>query len=468
MGELKAIMGLEVHLQLDTETKLFCGCSTKYSDDPNTNTCEQCLGMPGSRPVVNKKALDYGIKLALALNCKLKDRFFFSRKTYFYPDLAKNFQITQFEIPVGVEGYIELASGKRITIERVHLEEDPAALVHPQGVGKSHFALVDYNRSGIPLVEIVTAPEFESPQEAREFLNKLETLVSYLDIHKSGEHEFKVDSNVSLKGHERVEIKNITGFRNVERGLTFEIQRHRELLEGNEEVTRETRSFDEEKGITTLLRKKETEEDYGYIFEPDLTVMEVSEEWKNQVAEHLPELPEEKKERLVKEFKIGKKEAAVITSDKALAELYEGVANKVDPVLAAAFLTRELLSILNYDNLKLQDTNVDVENTIELMKLLMEGKITEKSAKDAMIAYVQGKQKPKEYIEKSDLLKDLGEDKLDGIIDEIMKKNPKAVEDFKAGNEKSLHFLVGMVMRESKGKADPRDVEKRISDELKG
>src|SRR3989344_4295540 len=243
VGSVKAVIGLEIHIQLDTESKLFCSCPTRASAGPNTAVCEVCLGMPGSKPVLNKKAVDYALMVALALNCRANREFFFSRKTYFYPDLAKNYQTTQYEVPVGEAGFLEV-DGKRVRIRRVHLEEDPASLVHEGGVGKSAYSLVDYNRSGIPLVEIVTEPDMESPAQARRFLDTLLTTLNYLGVYAHGESVLKADCNISLKGGERVEVKNVTGFRAVEDALEAEFARQKVAVAAGERIVQHTRGFD--------------------------------------------------------------------------------------------------------------------------------------------------------------------------------------------------------------------------------
>ncbi len=258
------VIGLECHVELDTTTKLFCGCPTKGNDEPNTRTCEVCLGMPGSKPVLNKKALDFALKLCLALNCKISKELIFSRKSYFYPDMAKNYQISQYEIPLGSKGSLKLKSGKEINITRVHMEEDPAALVHPAGMRGSAYVLVDYNRSGNPLVEIVTEPCMESAEEARDFMNQLITILSYLEIFDINKGVIKADANVSIKesGFVKQEVKNITGFKEIEQALQYEILRQKDEVKAGKKLSQETRAWDSEKGITFLLRKKETNGDY--------------------------------------------------------------------------------------------------------------------------------------------------------------------------------------------------------------
>ncbi len=326
VGKEGVMIGLECHVQLNTDSKLFCGCPTK-AGDPNTACCPICLGHPGSKPVLNAKALDYTMKVALAFNCEINQQFFFSRKTYFYPDMSKNFQITQYEIPVGLKGYIVLSSGKKIGITRVHLEEDPAALVHTSGMGSSNFSLVDYNRSGIPLVEIVTDPDFESPGEAREFLEQLTTILAYLKVFSPTTGTLKADCNVSVYGNNRVEVKNVTGKKAVEKALSFEIARQKNMLLNEKEIVMETRAFDETTFTTKASRSKETEADYGYIFEPDLTAFRISREEIEGMKKALPELHSAKSKRFVEEFGLDEYTSNVLANNFSLGNIFEEVAN---------------------------------------------------------------------------------------------------------------------------------------------
>tara|TARA_Y100000310_G_scaffold345455_1_gene465189 strand:+ start:3334 stop:4710 length:1377 start_codon:yes stop_codon:yes gene_type:complete len=454
---MKTIIGLEIHVQLNTDSKLFCGCSTK-GEAPNTSTCEICLGMPGSKPVLNKKAVDYALIVAMAMNCKINKEFFFSRKTYFYPDLAKNYQITQYEIPVGEKGYLEV-DGKKIRITRVHLEEDPASLVHESGTKQSNYSLIDYNRSGIPLVEIVTEPDLESPEQARHFLDKLLTTLNYLGVYAHGESVLKADCNLSIKGSERVEVKNVTGFKAVELALRAEEKRQREMIEAKEKIVLETRGFDAETNSTYSMRKKETENDYGYIFDPDLVKAQIDDAWLKELKEKIPELAEKKEKRFVKEFGLKEYDAKVIASDKTLSELFEKAA-KVDSQLAVRFVSRELMGILNYNKMKISDTKVAAAGLIGLIELVKSGKVSDKAAKDSLIKYVLEGIPPKEFLEKTNLLIDASSGDLEKAIKMVVKENPAAFDEFKSGNKKSLNFLIGQVMRKMKGKADARAIQK--------
>lgn len=433
---------------------------------PNSRVCEICLGFPGSKPSLNKKALDYGLKVALALNCQINKEFFFSRKTYFYPDLAKDFQITQYEIPVGENGYVELDSGKKIRIRRVHLEEDPASLVHGAGISSSAFCLIDYNRSGIPLVEIVTEPDMSDAAEAREFLNKLLNLLQYLEIFALGEDILKCDTNISFDGSERVEIKNVSGFKNVERALCSEAERQKKELSEGKKIPRETRGFNEEDGSTYSLRSKETEEDYGYIFEPDLSKIEVDGKWLSEIKKQLPELPEQKAKRFVSQYKMTGYEAKVICSEYDISKFYEDVAKKADPQLSAKFISRELLGILNYNDLTLHDSGMKAEAITDLISLIEQGKVSEKNAKLALIKYALEKILPKDYLRKENLLMDASGSAVEDAIASVLKQNPSVFADYKASPDKVINFVTGQVMRLTKGKADPRTLMKAVKEKL--
>lgn len=464
----KGIMiGLECHVQLNTESKLFCGCPTN-AEEPNSACCPICLGHPGSKPVLNEKALDFSLKVALALGCELNKEFFFSRKTYFYPDMPKNFQITQYEIPVGLNGKIVLPSGKQIRIRRVHLEEDPAALVHEAGMAASSFCLVDYNRSGIPLVEIVTEPDMETPAEAREFLDQLTTILSYLKVFSPTTGTLKADCNVSVYGNNRVEVKNVTGKKGVEAALSFEIGRQKNLLLNEKEIVRETRAFDEKTLTTRSTRTKETEEDYGYIFEADLTAYTLTEAEIEKMKKALPELHHAKSKRLVEEFGLDEYAAKVLSGSFALGNLFEGVAKETDPKLAANFLTRELMAVVNRSELDLENLELDALEISSLLQMLLENRITEKVAKEAIIAYLTKGTKPMDFIEKSGLAKDLSEKDIEKAVEKAMAENKQAVADLKRGQQKSLNFLVGQVMRLTRAKADAKTVQNIILKKIKG
>jgi|TARA_Y100000310_G_scaffold308649_1_gene351986 aspartyl-tRNA(Asn)/glutamyl-tRNA(Gln) amidotransferase subunit B len=454
------IVGLEVHTEINCDTKLFCGCATKGSEEPNTRTCEVCLGQPGSKPVLNKKALEFALKLCLALNCKISKELIFSRKSYFYPDMAKNYQISQYEIPLGNKGSLKLRSGKNVGITRVHMEEDPAALIHPKGMQESAYVLVDYNRSGNPLLEIVTEPELESAAEAREFMKQLITILSYLGIFDINSNIIKADANVSIKesGFVKQEVKNITGFKEIERALQYEILRQKAEVSAGKKLSQETRAWDSEKGITFLLRKKETEEDYGYILDSDLVKTEITKEMLNEIKKEMPELAHDKVKKFVSKHKIKEEDAHIISAEKDLAEMFEKVSEEIDPVLAAKWLRRELVRVLNYNKKQLHEIEMDEKHMIQLLKLVENKKITDSVAQKLLEKLIIKPFDVKEYIKKEKLEAVSDSRELEKFCKEAVDEHPSAVEDYKKGEAKALNFIVGQVMRKTKGKASPKEV----------
>lgn len=457
------VIGLEIHTEMSTQTKLFCSCPTHGDDTPNSRTCEICTGMPGSKPVLNKKAVEYALKLALALNCNISKELIFSRKSYFYPDMAKNYQISQYEIPLATKGILKLESGKEIGITRIHMEEDPASLIHPSGMQKSPYVLVDYNRSGDPLVEIVTEPELTSPEEARDFMKQLIKVLKYLNIFDINRCIIKADANISIKdsNYTRVEIKNITGFKEIQRALKYEVERQKQ---NPKEIIQETRAWDSEKGITFSLRKKEVEEEYGYIIDPDLVKTDITKELLNKIKSEMPELARNKQERYVKEYKISIEDAKVISAEKLLAELFEKVAEEVDPILAARWLRRELVRVLHLNKTSLKQMILDEKHIIELLKMVENKEITDPIAKKILEELIKKPFSPKEYIKEQGIKKIGDKTELKQMCEKVIKENPQAVEDYKAGEKKAIQFLVGKIMAETKGQADPQTVSKLMKE----
>ena len=452
------VIGLEIHVELDTDTKLFCACKT-HAEEPNSATCEICLGFPGSKPLLNKKAVDYATRLCLALGCKIAPELIFSRKSYFYPDMAKNYQITQYELPLGEKGSLELSDGELIGITRVHMEEDPAALIHPNGMANSTFVLVDYNRSGRPLCEVVTEPDMTSPEQARDFMKQLINVLRYLKIFDINNCIIKADANISIKesGYTKVEVKNITGFKEIERALHYEITRQKQVVVVGEEIFQETRAWDAESGITRSMRKKETAEDYGYILDPDIVVTDITDDYISKIKASLPELPVERARRYVTEYKISPEDAKVLTLDYDLAEFFNTVAKKVDPVITARWVRRELARVLNYNKIEFNESKITSEEFSNILELLILKKITDNIAKRLLEKLVVEQFNVIDYVKKEGLeaVNDTGE--IEAIAKKAMSENPKAVEEYKSGKEQALNFLVGQVMRQSKGKASPND-----------
>ncbi|MEA3343734.1 MAG: Asp-tRNA(Asn)/Glu-tRNA(Gln) amidotransferase subunit GatB [archaeon] len=465
MDDYPMMCGLETHVQLPSKTKIFCGCenpiNTKKETGPNTLTCPTCLGMPGSKPRTNRKVIRLATKAALALNCKIAKDMFFSRKTYFYPDMSKNFQTTQFEIPLATLGTIEIdieGKKKKIRIRRVHIEEDPAKLVH-----ENNNTLVDYNRAGVPLIEIVTEPDFTSPKEARIYLFKLAQILEYLCIYDpDSSASIKTDANISIMGGERAEVKNITGTKEIERALSFEYIRQKNMYKRGSKITQETRRWLPESGITKLMRTKETEADYGYIFEPDLTEITIKESEKSEIKKQLPELPDEKKARFTKQYRISQKAAEGITSEPRLADLFENVAKKVKTEVASAWLAGPLLKTLNYNNRTYKTSGLKEKWIIDLLLDFQKGKYSDLTTEKILWKMLDDKTDhitaaKKHGFSAIDATLDIKK-----IIGKIIKSNQKAAADYKSGEQKALNFLVGQVMKETRGAIDAKSAREEI------
>jgi len=448
------VIGLECHVELDTVTKLFCPCK-KSNASPNSSTCPTCLGHPGSKPVFNKKVLEYALKLCLALKCEIAPELIFSRKSYFYPDMAKNYQITQYEMPLATGGHLNLESGKEINLERIHIEEDPAALIHKIG-----YCLVDYNRSGNPLLEIVTKPEFSSPEEARDFLNQLIITLKYLGIFNPEKNIIKADANISIKesNYTRVEIKNISGFKQIEKALFYEVDRQKE---NPTSIVQETRGWDPQKAITISQRLKETEADYGYVIDTDLVPIEITDKILKTIQDELPELAGLKHEKF-KTLGVRGENAKIISKDKHLAALLEILARELDPEFAAKWIRREILKIVKYHKKKVQDLNP--EGITKILKAAEQKKITDKITQQLLEKYIVEPFDVEKEIAASGVLEDTT--KITQFCNEANKENPKAVEDYKKGEEKSFNFLVGKVMQKTKGKANPPTIKEILFESI--
>ena len=469
----KLMIGLETHIQLNTASKLFCSCKNPatlpfYEEEPQPNsmTCETCMGMPGSKPLANARVLELALKVALSLNCKVAGETYFSRKTYFYPDMSKNFQITQYEAPIAANGSVAV-SGKSIRITRIQMEEDPAKLEHVGGLGGSH-VLVDYNRAGIPLLEIVTDPDFESAAQAREYLQKLEAIFEYLGIYSPATKAvMKTDANISVSwpaaagksaGGERVEVKNITGSRDIEKALNFEIVRQKGIVSQGGSVRRETRMWNPSSETTESLRSKESEEDYGYIFEPDLTRMVITKKQVDDTQKSMPELPDEKKKRFMKDYSLNEDIADSIVTELELASLFEHVARKVSPKVAGSWVAGYLKKTLNYNNLTFAESGLAPGWIMDVISLFEKGKLTDRNGEMAIRLMIEEKLPPEEIIRKHNLA--AGGVDVSVVAKSVMAENRKAVEDYKNGDEKAIHFLVGQCMREARGKADANEIKK--------
>lgn len=461
------IIGLEVHVQLTTQSKLFCGCSTRYQDsEPNTHTCPICLGLPGSLPVVNEMAIIYAERVAAALNCTVQ-RTQFYRKNYFYPDLPKGFQISQYDFPLGTNGYLMVDTEgreRRIRIKRVHLEEDPGKLTYRGTIEKAQYSLIDYNRSGVPLLEVVTEPDLCAPKEARRFLNKLRNILEYLDVFDGNlEGSLRVDANISIAGGQRAEVKNISSYKGVEKALLFEISRQKNLLRRGIHISQETRHFDEVRGITISLRSKEQEHDYRYFPEPDLVPIDPE-----PLVEQFPqkievELPDVKRQRFVRQYGISDYLAKVLTGSKALGDYYEAVAERVNPLVAATWVVDVLQGELNYRGLELDAFSPGY--MVDVITNVLDETITEKAAVAIVRTVLDRGGTPCEIINEQ-ALHVVPTETVNEAVTQTIDENPQAVEDYHNGKKGAINFLVGQVMKKTRGRADPNLTNRLLRERL--
>jgi len=484
--DLAAVIGLEVHVQLETDTKIFCGCSTDTADaDPNTHTCPVCLGLPGALPVLNEGAVEAAVKLGKAIDADIPERTRFHRKNYFYPDLPKGFQITQYDAPVCQDGELEVGTGddrRTIGIERAHLEEDPGSLQHVGGsIEDADYTLVDYNRAGTPLMEIVTRPDFREAEEVRAFLAKLTSVLEYLGIFDAErDGSLRVDANISMVDSEalagedgpsdevlesanRTEVKNISSHRAAQKALAYEITRQRNQLERGMAVEQETRHWDEARGVTVSMRSKEEEKDYRYFREADIPPLEVSD-WKEEIP--IPELPDARRERFQAEYGVGDETASKLTSRKAVADLFEELADEYDADLAATWVADNILGELNYRDLSLDDVADRYDEFERLVELVAEDEITAKNAEEVVLrSMLDEDREPDEIVEAEGLGKTSG-DAVAEAVAEAIEENPDAVDDYHDGEADALNFLVGQVMGKTGGSADPGQVNELLREEL--
>jgi len=466
--EFEVIIGLEVHAQLLTKSKIFCSCSTVFGAEPNTHTCPICLGMPGVLPVLNKKVVDLTLKVALAINCRIAHYSRFARKNYFYPDLPKGYQISQYELPLAEHGHIDiLTNGKprKIGITRIHMEEDAGKLLHDEGMGATSSSYVDLNRTGVPLIEIVSEPDIRTPEEAGEYLKNLRSILQYLEVCDGNMEEgsFRCDANISLRpvGQQklgtRAELKNMNSFKNVQRALEYEIKRQTSILDEGASVIQETRLWDEAKGITLSMRGKEEAHDYRYFPEPDLVPLIIDDEWIEGIKESLPELPNEKKDRFVKDYQVPEYDAEVLTTSKSLADYFEECVELFpNPKVVSNWVMGELLRRLKGDDKEIDERPVSPGSLAKILKMIEDGIISGKIAKTVFgETYLTGGD-PEEIVQKKGLVQVTDQGELLKIVESVLIKNAKEVEDYKKGKSKLFGFFVGQVMKETKGKANPK------------
>ncbi|AUS09844.1 Asp-tRNA(Asn)/Glu-tRNA(Gln) amidotransferase GatCAB subunit B [Laceyella sacchari] len=475
MSKYETVIGLEVHVELSTKTKIFCGCSTEFGAPPNSHTCPVCLGHPGVLPVLNKEAVNFAIKAAMALNCEIAEYSKFDRKNYFYPDSPKAYQISQYDQPIGQNGWIEIevdGEKKRIGITRLHLEEDAGKLNHlEEGEG----SLVDFNRVGVPLIEIVSEPDLRSPAEARAYLEKLKQIIQYTGVSdvKMEEGSLRCDANISLRpvGQKefgtKTEMKNLNSFRNVERALEYEQGRQAEMLDRGEKITQQTLRWLENENRTKLMRSKEEAHDYRYFPEPDLVRLHISEAWKEAIRRELPELPDARKERYMTEFQLSDYDATILTNTKAVADYYEQVvAANVDPKLASNWVITDLLGHLNAEGKEITDIVMTPAHLAGMIQLIQKGTISTKIAKKVFKEMLATGKEPNVIVEEKGLVQISDEGQLREEVTKVLAANQESVEDLKNGKDRALGFLVGQVMKATKGKANPQLVNKLIKEEI--
>ncbi len=474
----ETVIGLEVHVQINTKTKIFCSCSTEFGSRPNENTCPICLGMPGVLPVLNKRFLESSMKACLATHCTIEPLNRFARKNYFYPDLPKGYQISQFELPLGTKGYINIhVNGvqKTIGLTRIHMEEDAGKLIHGENLGSPGKSYVDFNRTGVPLCEVVSEPDMRSSEEARAYLSELKTILEYTEVSDCNMEEgsFRCDANVSIRpvGQKefgtRTELKNLNSFKFVQKAIEFEVARQTKVLDQGDTVKQETRLYDSDRGETFPMRSKEEAHDYRYFPDPDLVPILVDETWVEKIRQTLPELPEQKRERFIKHYGIPEYDTGVLTSSKPLADYFEECATLYSqPKTISNWLMGDLLRELKKDGKDILNCPISPSALVDLLKLIDSGTISGNIAKGVFEEMYQTQNSASSIVEKKGLKQITDSSAIEKIVEEVLQANPSQVEELKGGKEKVLGFLVGQVMKLSKGKANPGMVNKLIKEKM--
>ena len=475
------VIGLEVHAQLLTKSKAFCSCSTKFGNDPNSNVCPVCLGMPGVLPVLNKNHVEFIMKMGLATNCTIAPKSIFARKNYFYPDLPKGYQISQYEEPICMNGWldVELKDGttRRIGITRIHMEEDAGKSIHDQDID----TLVDVNRCGVPLIEIVSEPDMHTPQEAYQYLSMIRQIVTYLGICDGNMEEgsLRCDANVSVrkKGETKLgtkqEVKNLNSFRFVEKALEYEINRQIEALENGETIVQQTLLWDSDKGICVPMRSKEEAHDYRYFPDPDLVPVLVKQTWIDDIKAKLPELPIVRRNRYMNEFKLPKYDANILTGERELADYFDGIIsnlktkNEETYKIASNWTMVDILRVINDQHIAVSDFPITPKNLSDMINLIIDGTISGKIAKDVFEEMLKTKESPKAIVEKKGLVQVSDESAIEKVIDEILASNQGQVEQYKSGKQQVFSFFVGQTMKAMKGKANPKIVNEVLTRKLR-
>ncbi|MCR6105589.1 Asp-tRNA(Asn)/Glu-tRNA(Gln) amidotransferase subunit GatB [Salipaludibacillus agaradhaerens] len=472
----ETVIGLEVHVELKTNSKIFCSCSTEFGAPPNTHTCPVCLGHPGVLPVLNKQAVEFAMKASMALNCEVAELTKFDRKNYFYPDNPKAYQISQFDKPIGENGWIDIevnGEKKRIGITRLHLEEDAGKLTHVDGKGHS---LVDYNRVGTPLVEIVSEPDIRSPEEAYAYLEKLKAIMQYTEVSdcKMEEGSLRCDANISLRpvGQKefgtKAELKNLNSFTHVQKGLEYEEKRQEKELSSGGEILQETRRWDEGRKKTILMRVKEGSDDYRYFPEPDLVNLYINDDWKDSVRASIPELPDARQQRYINELGLPEYDAGVLTQQKAMSDFFEqGLALDGPPKQLSNWLMGEVSAYLNQNGKDITDVPMTPESLVKMIQLIEKGTISSKIAKKVFKEMIEHGGDPEKIVKDKGLVQISDEAEILNMITETLDNNPQSIDDYKNGKDKAIGFLVGQIMKASRGKANPQVVNKLLTEEIK-
>ncbi|MEZ0324058.1 MAG: Asp-tRNA(Asn)/Glu-tRNA(Gln) amidotransferase subunit GatB [Hydrogenothermaceae bacterium] len=472
--EFDVVIGLETHVQMSTNTKMFCGCKVEFAAPPNTNVCPVCLAHPGTLPVINRQAVEYAVKAAIALNCKIHNLSIMARKNYFYPDLPKGYQISQYDKPLATDGWIQIKTEngyKKIRIHRLHIEEDAGKTIH-----EGSFSYIDLNRAGTPLMEIVTEPDISSAEEARQYLEKLRLIMRYIGVSDADmeKGQLRCDVNISLKpkGSDKlgtkVELKNINSFRFIVKAIEYEIERQSKLLKKGEKIVQETRLFDPSSGKTYTMRTKEEAHDYRYFPDPDLLPIVVKEEKIEEIKISLPELPDQKVERYIREFGLTEYDATVLASDKDLAIFFEESLRDYseNPKQTANWIINELLGKLNDRGIDIKESPVKPSHIAQLVKLIKDGTISGKIGKEIFDEVFESGKDPAKIVEEKGLKQISDEGQIRQIVKSVLEKHPNEVQKYKEGNTKLLGFFVGQIMKETKGKANPALVNKILQEEL--
>jgi len=474
--ELVPTIGLEVHAQLKTRTKIFCACSTQFGAPPNTHVCPVCLGMPGVLPVLNQGVVEYAMRMALATDCQIAPESRFARKNYFYPDLPKGYQISQYELPIAEHGQVHITrpdgTKKRIGLTRIHMEEDAGKLIHDPDRAVSR---VDYNRTGVPLIEIVSDPDIESPEEAGAYLRQLRAILRYLGISDGNMEEgsFRCDANVSVRPKDsetlgtRSELKNLNSFKFVEKALAYEINRQIRVISENGEVVQETRLWDTDKNRTVSMRGKEEAHDYRYFPDPDLVPLQIDDAWIARIQADLPELPDQRKDRFMDQFDLPAYDADVLTASRELADYFEACVKEVaNPKLVSNWVMGNLLGLLNAEGRTIEESPISVEQMAELLQLINDEVISGKIGKTVFDEMVASGKSPKTIVDENGLVQVTDTSAIESVVDDVIAGCPDEVAAYKAGKKKLLGFFVGQVMKATQGKANPQMVNQILKQKL--